>query len=156
VILNLRWDVLAWNKLNAALVRDYGALPGGTRNLLEILFAAASTMKASNFESTASRSLAKLRVDYSKSGRDPLFESLIRRLETQFPVFRRMWRAPEINVRSYGEYRIPHAEFGELVFENTAYVPDGHPAIRVVMLTPMDDRTRKAVAIAQERIAAKG
>ncbi|MEN9706104.1 MAG: hypothetical protein RLZZ393_1983 [Pseudomonadota bacterium] len=156
VILNLRWDVLAWNRLSAVLVRDYDALPAGQRNLLEILFAAASNMKPAEFEATASRSLAKLRVDYSKSGKDPLFESLIRRLENQYPLFRRMWRAPEINVRSYGEYRIPNAEFGELLFENTAYVPDGHPTIRVVMLTPLDDHTRKVAENVRARLAAKG
>ncbi len=151
VMLNLRWDVLAWNQLSAALVRDYSAMPVGQRNLLETLFAASSTMKPADFETMASRVLAKLRVDYSKSGKDPQFESLIRRMESQSAVFRRMWRAPEINVRSYGEYRIPNAEFGELVFENTAYVPDGHPAIRVVMLTPMDEATRKAVETVRSR-----
>lgn len=156
VMLNLRWDVLAWNALSTALVRDYGAMPAGQRNLLETLFAASSAMKPAEFESMASRVLAKLRVDYSKSGKDPQFESLIRRMESQSPAFRRMWRAPEINVRSYGEYRIPNAEFGELVFENTAYVPDGHPAIRIVMLTPMDDTTRKAVEAVRKRQAKAG
>jgi transcriptional regulator with XRE-family HTH domain len=153
VMLNLRWDVLGWNRLNTALVRDYSSLAVGQRNLLELLFNNLPAEKSAEFEAMASRALAKLRVDYSKSGKDPLFESLIRRLENQSPVFRRLWRAPEINVRSYGEYRIRHPEFGQLVFENTAYVPDGHPAIRVVMLIPMDEATRRAIETAQSRLA---
>ena len=37
IAMNMRWDVLAWNELNTAIYRDYGALPVGERNLLEIL-----------------------------------------------------------------------------------------------------------------------
>jgi transcriptional regulator with XRE-family HTH domain len=152
VILNLRWDPLAWNALNSILLRDYSVLPPGQRNLLEILFTTPKSVNSVEYEKMAARVLAKLRVDYSKSGKDPLFESLIRRMESLSPLFRRMWREPDINVRSYGEYRIRHAEFGELVFENTAYVPDGHPAIRVVMLIPMDDATRQAIETVRARL----
>lgn len=145
-ILNLRWDVLAWNALNSALLRDYTALPAAQRNLLEILFTGpVRDENPEEFDKTAARLLAKLRVDYSKSGKDPQFESLIRRLETLSPVFRRMWRTPEINVRSYGVHRVRHPQFGPLAFENTAYVPDGHPTIRVVVFTPLDAVTRKVV-----------
>ena len=152
VILNLRWDPLAWNKLNSVLLRDYDALPTGQRNLLEILFTNVPAANSAEYEKMLARVLAKLRVDYSKSGKDPLFESLIRRMENLSPLFRRMWRAPEINVRSFGEYRIRHPEFGELAFENTAYVPDGHPAIRVVMLIPMDEPTRQAIETVRARL----
>jgi transcriptional regulator with XRE-family HTH domain len=146
VILNLRWDVLAWNHLNAVILRDYASLPPGQRNLLEILFTGpASVVDNLEFEEMAGRLLAKLRVNYSASGKDPQFESLIRRLESVSPLFRRMWRAPEINVKSYGVHRVHHPQLGELTFENTAYVPDGHPMLRVVVFTPMDGPTRAAV-----------
>ena len=147
VIMNLRWDVLAWNPLSSALIRDYGTVPASQRNLLEILFSGPEPQtNAVDVEDTARRLLAKVRVDYSKSGKDPQFEALLRRLETQSPLFRRLWRAPDINVRSYGLHRIAHPAFGELVFENTAYVPDGQPGIRVVLFTPYDAVTRAAVA----------
>jgi hypothetical protein len=90
--------------------------------------------------------LAKLRVDYSKAGTDPRFESLIRRLCTVSPVFRRIWRAPEINVRSYGMHRFKHPKYGDLVFEHTSYVPDGHPDMRVVICLPQDAATKQAVS----------
>jgi len=145
VILNLRWDVLAWNRLNAVILRDYAVVPKEQRNLLEILFTGPASADNPEFEKMAGRLLAKLRVNYSASGKDPQFESLIRRLESLSPLFRRMWRAPEINVRSYGMHRIHHPELGELAFENTAYVPDGHPMIRVIVFTPVDAPSRAAV-----------
>ena len=95
----------------------------------------------------ARRVLAKVRVDYSKSGgNDPRFEALIRRLCTLSPVFRRIWRAPEINVRSFGMHRFRHPRYGDLAFEHTSYVPDGHPDMRVVVCMPHERRTKQAVA----------
>ena len=147
IVMNLRWDVLAWNELNTAFFRDYSTLPPSQRNLAEILFTQASASEDPiEFESMARRVLAKLRVDYSKSGNDPRFDSLIRRLCTVSPVFRRIWRAPEINVRSYGLNRFRHAQYGDLAFEHTSYVPDGHPDVRVVICLPHDLVTKHAVA----------
>jgi transcriptional regulator with XRE-family HTH domain len=147
VVMNLRWDVLAWNQLNSIFFRDYGTTPASERNLVEILFTRPSYYEdPQEFENMARRVLAKLRVDYSKSGDDPRFESLIRRLNTVSPLFRRLWRTPEINVRSYGIHRFRHPRYGELAFEHTSYVPDGHPTVRVVICMPNDAATKQAVA----------
>jgi transcriptional regulator with XRE-family HTH domain len=145
-VLNLRWDVLHWNPLQAILYRDYAKLPPNRRNLVEILFSQPENFQdPADFQITAQRVLAKLRVDYSRSGNDPQFSALIRRLEIQSPLFRSMWRTPEINVGSYGLHRFRHARFGELAFEHTSYVPEGHPALRLVLCMPADPATRKAV-----------
>ncbi|MEJ1965324.1 MAG: helix-turn-helix transcriptional regulator [Gammaproteobacteria bacterium] len=145
VVMNLRWDVLAWNTLNSVFFRDYSRTPLAGRNLAEILFTQPTAEDPVEFEIMARRVLAKLRVDYSKAGNDPRFESLIRRLCTVSAVFRRIWRAPEINVRSYGLNRFRHAKYGDLAFEHTSYVPDGHPDVRVVICLPHDAVTRQAV-----------
>jgi hypothetical protein len=69
------------------------------------------------------------------------------------PVFRRVWRTPEINIRSYGIHRFRHPQYGDLAFEHTSYVPDGHPTVRVVICAPDDDATRRAVAQVNAEIA---
>jgi len=147
VAMNLRWDVLAWNHPNSVLFRDYAATPAAERNLLEIIFTRpAYNMSPSDFESMARRLLAKLRVDYSHAVADAKFEALIRRLDTLSPLFHRIWRSPEINVRSYGPHRFIHPRFGELAFEHTSYVPDGHPHTRVVICVPDNAATRQVVS----------
>jgi transcriptional regulator with XRE-family HTH domain len=157
VVMNLRWDVLAWNRLNALIFRDYAATPASERNLVEILFTRRSYYDDPlEFEDMARRMLAKLRVDYSKSGNDPAFEALIRRLDTLSPVFHRIWRTPEINVRSYGIHRFKHPQYGPLAFEHTSYVPDGHSTIRVVICMPNDAATQLAVAQANAEIMRAG
>lgn len=146
ILLNIRWDVLAWNQLNSIFLRDYSSIPPAERNLAELLFTRPSYHRnPTDFDEMARRVLAKLRVDYSNSGNDPKFEALIRRLETASPIFRRMWRTPEINVKSYGLHQYQHERFGELVFEHTSYEPAGHPTLRVVLCTPADARTKEAV-----------
>lgn len=150
VLCNLRWDVLHWNALQAAMYRDYSKLAPSRRNLIEVLFDPAVADKAGpTFEQMAQRVLAKLRVDYSRSGNDPKFESLIRRMEADSPLFRRIWRTPEINVRSYGLHCFNHAVYGPMAFEHTSYFPEGHPTQRLVLCIPHDDASR--AALAQER-----
>jgi len=155
VVMNLRWDVLAWNRLNSIFFRDYGTTPPAERNLVEILFSKPSAYEDPlEYENTARRVLAKVRVDYSKSGgNDPRFEALIRRLEMLSPVFRRVWRSPEINIRSYGIHRFRHPQFGELAFEHTSCVPDGHPGVRVVIGAPANAAARRALTLTNEIVA---
>ncbi len=77
--MNLRWDVLCWNRLNSLLYRDYGALPTEERNLLEILLARpVRHLSLKLLEHTARRVIARLRFDYSRFPDDPGFEALIR------------------------------------------------------------------------------
>jgi transcriptional regulator with XRE-family HTH domain len=154
ILMNLRWDVLAWNALNTLVFRDYAAIPPAERNLVEILFTQPSYFSDSReFEDMARRILAKVRVDYSSSGGDPRFEAMIRRLDASSPLFHRLWRTPEVNIRSYGVHRFQHQQFGRLAFENTSYVPDGSPGLRVVLCTPTDEATRRALTAARRIVA---
>jgi transcriptional regulator with XRE-family HTH domain len=147
IIMNLRWDVLAWNRLNTLIYRDYNNMPAGERNLLEILLSRKSGhLSPADLESTARRLIARLRFDYSKSDDDPRFETLIRRLDAASPVFRRIWRIPEFSLRAFGVYRFKHPRYGELAFEHTSSVPDGHPHIRVVIRMPDNAAAKRAVA----------
>jgi transcriptional regulator with XRE-family HTH domain len=146
IVMNLRWDVLAWNRLNSLVFRDYSLLPEDGRNLVELLFNQPSQQRDPDAaENMAHRILSKLRVDYSALGEDPKFESMIRRLESVSPTFRRLWRTPDIIVGSYGINRFTHASYGELAFEHTSYVPDGHPKLRIVLCRPADEATRRVV-----------
>lgn len=153
VAMNLRWDVFAWNRMNSLIFRDYADIPPDRRNLIEILFTQPSYYQdPQEHQDMARRLLAQLRVDYSKSGDDPRFESLIRRLDTVSPVFHKIWRTPEINVRSYGLHRFTHPRHGPLAFESTSYVPDGFPNVRVIICTPIDQETRRVITTINKSI----
>jgi len=154
IVMNLRWDVLAWNRINSLIFRDYGTRPASERNLLEILLARpVHHMDPDQLESTARRLVARLRFDYSKCADDPKFEALVRRLNTMSPLFNKMWRNPDFTLRAYGLHKFTHPHYGELAFEHNSVVPDGHPHIRVVICTPENPAARRAIALASEAIA---
>jgi transcriptional regulator with XRE-family HTH domain len=147
IAMNLRWDILAWNPLNTAIYRDYGAMPVEERNLLEILLTRpVRHLSASQMEDMAQRLCARLRYDYSRFPDDPKFEALIRRLSASSPLFNRVWRTTDFTLRAYGLHHFNHPRFGAVSFEHTSYVPDGHQSIRVVMCTPENAAAKRAVA----------
>jgi transcriptional regulator with XRE-family HTH domain len=144
IVTNLRWDVLAWNRLNTLLYRDYTQIPAERRNLIELIFTQPQARSdAANAEALAQRILAKLRVDYSQIGDDPGFEAMIRRLDETSPLFHRLWHAPDINLGSLGINRFTHPIHGELAFEHTSAMPDGHPKLRIVLCRPANEATRR-------------
>ena len=74
VAMNLRWDVLAWNRVNSMIFRDYNDFPLEERNLLLILFTRpVRHMSPPQYENMARRLVARLRFDYSKCSDDPKF-----------------------------------------------------------------------------------
>ncbi|MEY4760758.1 MAG: hypothetical protein RLZZ200_614 [Pseudomonadota bacterium] len=155
IVLNLRCDVLAWNPLNSAIYRDYGSFPPEERNLLEILLAhPARYATEQQHEATIERLVARLRYDYSKCSDDPKFDRLVHRLCAKSPVFNRIWRAPEFTIRSFGPHTFTHPRYGQLTFEHTSWVPDGHPEIRVVICAPVSPAARLALQDAASRLAA--
>lgn len=148
VVMNLRCDILAWNAANSALYFDYGTLPPNERNLLEMLVTRPSThLTPAQLENALRRLIGRLRFDYSKCADDPRFEALFKRLVTCSPLFAQLWRVPDVALNAFGIHSMQHARFGQITFEHTSYVPDGHPYIRVVVCTPENAAARRAVAI---------
>lgn len=139
IVMNMRWDVLAWNPLVAKVFRDYESRPPEQRNLLRILFTNPKyQVDPDEYLEMARRVVAKLRVDYSKSSADPEFEALIEELNEISPMFRRAWKSPEVMGRSHGINVARHPKLGRISFEHTSYVPEGHPTLRVVIFVPGD------------------
>lgn len=144
IVTNLRWDALAWNRLNTLLYRDYASMPPERRNVVELMF----TQQVRRPDPAAGedffrRVLQKLRVDYTQVGEDAAFEAMISRLEQSSPLFRRLWNAPDIIAGSLGINRFTHPVHGDLAFEHTSAMPDGHPRLRLVLCRPADAYTRQ-------------
>jgi hypothetical protein len=59
---------------------------------------------------------------------------------------------PDFTLRAYGMHRFTHARFGALTFEHTSYVPDGYPNIRVVICTPENAASKRAVAMVSSEL----
>jgi hypothetical protein len=149
--MSLFWDVMAWNRMNSLIFCDYGAFPETERNLLEgLLTRPMPHLTPAELESTARHMIGRLRFDYSRHADDPRCNRLVRRLEENSPMFRRIWRLPDFNLRNYGTHTITHPVYGHLVFDQASSVPDGYPYVRIIVCTPFDTATKQAL----ERISA--
>ena len=139
IVMTARWDVIAWNRLTLKIFRDYAELPRQRRNLLRILLVEDETYQQDSvaYEAMARRILAKFRIDYSQTPDDPAFEELIADLSASCPIFRRLWRQPEVVGRS--EAIAYHPRFGGMTFEHSSYVPEGSPTLRLVVFVPYDE-----------------
>jgi hypothetical protein len=140
IVMTARWDVIAWNRL-ARVFREYDKLPPDRRNLLRALLVddEAYQQDPAAYEAMARRILAKFRIDYSQAPDDPAFEELISELSARCPIFRRLWSRPEVVGRS--EAIAHHPRFGGMMFEHSSYVPEGSPALRLVIFVPHDEVT---------------
>ncbi len=132
--------------------RDYGALPEDRRNLARIVLTSPEYLSDPPlYEAMAHRVISKLRVDYSQAGGDAAFDALIDELDATCPIFRELWRTPEIMGRSEGVHLLRHPQMGGITFEHTSYLVEGAPTLRVVIFVPHDsDSAAKVARLARE------
>ena len=135
-ITTMRWDVVAWNPMCTAVLRDYGALAPAERNLLKILFA--GNRDPEDYRAMAQRLVAKLRVDYSQFPGDAGLEALVKELSEAYPIFRELWQEPQVLGRSEGVSVVEHPEHGTIHLEHTSYMPEGRATLRLVVFAPLD------------------
>ncbi len=137
LVMTPRWDVIYWNRMMTAAIRDYGALPPAERNLLKLLLMSPDRREhADDYQAMARRVLSKLRVDYGQAGIDPAFDTLIEEMTEICPMFRDLWRSPEITGHSEGVHAERHPTLGDITFAHSSYVVEGAPSLRVVIYAP--------------------
>ena len=139
MVMTIRWDVVAWNRLVTHHFRDYAAMPSSERNLFKILMTGPDYIQyPDEYLVMARRIVSKLHVDYSQAGGDPAFDRLIEELSGLSALFRDLWRSPEIMGRSEGVHLMRHPSLGGITLEHTSYVVEGQPSLRVVIFAPYD------------------
>ncbi len=155
IVMTMRWDVIAWNDLAARVFRDYAKMAPEQRNLLRILLVddAAYQRDPVSYEVMARRVLSKFRVDYSQSAGDPSFEELIAELTARCPIFGRLWNSPSPEVTGRSEAVAEHPQYGGMTFEHSSYVPEGSPALRLVIFVPYDEASASRVAALHDQSA---
>ncbi|UTW08209.1 helix-turn-helix transcriptional regulator [Pseudomonas benzenivorans] len=131
-VLNLRWDVLAWN---AAADRLFGfsAQPAERRNLLWLLFTAQAMRELFNpWEEQALQILSSFRRDFVRATQDPDIVALVKDLEKASPDFRAWWRQQDIHGPCQGVRHLHIQGVGPVDFEHTTLTIDEDRHLRLV------------------------
>lgn len=131
-VINLRWDVLAYND-PADRLFGFGRHPPGRRNLLRALFTDPALREAlAEWESQAPAMLASFRRDVTAAREDAEARALVEELERVSPEFRLWWRSQEVHAPCTG-VRMIRVEGRPVAFEHTSLTLDGGQHLRLVV-----------------------
>ncbi|KAA0935379.1 MULTISPECIES: helix-turn-helix domain-containing protein [Streptomyces] len=126
-VVGRRSDILAWNRMAAAVFGDWAQLPESERNWARMVFLRPDYRELFvEWEQKASDIVSFLRMDAGFRPDDPRLSSLVGELSVKSEEFRRLWATHDVKEKSHGVKRLHHPLVGELSlsFENFRLVDD--------------------------------
>lgn len=135
-VLNLRWDVLAWNPAADRLF-GFSQLPAERRNLLWMLFMEPHLRTLlCPWEDQAQQMLSSFRRDYVHAQAESDVTHLVRALEQGSAEFRDGWQRHAIDGACQGLRQFHLAALGPFSLEHTSLTIDADKHLRLVYYTP--------------------
>lgn len=132
-VMNLRWDIIAWNE-SANSLFDLSTREPGERNMMRLVFTdPALRRRLPEWRRDASRMLAQFRCDLASAPEDPAMLAMIEALASQSPDFRRWWEQPQLASYRYGIGTILDADAKSEAYEHETLVVDEHRHLRMVV-----------------------
>lgn len=131
-IINLRWDVLAFNPPADSLF-GFGRHDSDRRNLLRMLFTDSALRDAIvDWEEQAPAMLASFRRDFAAAREDADAKGVVAELEAVSPEFKGWWRSQDVHAPCTGT-RIIRVKGQPVSFEHTSLTVDGGQHLRLVV-----------------------
>jgi transcriptional regulator with XRE-family HTH domain len=119
LVLDPKYDILAWNALAAALYSDFSALPAKERNLLRWHFGAArSAFEPADADALARVYVADLRAAAGRHPGDAGIQHLVTDLCAQSADFAALWSAHEIRLQRSTSMRMTHPVVGPIELDS--------------------------------------
>jgi transcriptional regulator with XRE-family HTH domain len=114
-VVGRRSDVLAWNRMAAALFGDWGELPERERNWARMVFLKPEYRDLFvDWEQKASDVVGYLRLDAGCHPDDPRLSALVGELSVKSGDFRRLWARHDVKEKAHGVKLLRHPLVGEL------------------------------------------
>ncbi|GAB1325764.1 helix-turn-helix domain-containing protein [Streptomyces sennicomposti] len=121
-----RSDILAWNRMAAALFGDWGAMPAHQRNWARLTFLHPDYRELfRDWEQKASDMVSYLRLYAGQHPDDPELSALVGELSVKSEEFRKLWATHDVKEKGHGVKRMRHPLVGELALAyETLHLPD--------------------------------
>lgn len=142
MVIGRRMDVLAWNRLNAALLTDWGSLPREQRNTARHFFLDEGSRELYlDWDDAAEATIAYLRLAAGRYPDDVSLAELIGELSMKSAEFRSLWPRHDVREKAHGTKRLRHPIVGELTlaYESLALPGDGDQTLFVYTAEPGSD-----------------
>lgn len=129
LILDAKYDILAWNALAAALWEDFSALPRPQRNLMRMFFLEPDPSRrhhgVTGSEDFAAFAASHLRAVAERYPRDGDVRTLIAELRTGSAEFERLWHQVDVVVPRHQMKSMTHPMVGPIEMHcNLLVIPD--------------------------------
>lgn len=110
--------IIGWNRLGAALITEFAAIPEQDRTFIRLLFADPSMRELyADWRGVVELAIAQLRGDSARYPDDPELSHIVESLSNDFPEFRAIWAAHDVAGRGTGSKTLRHPLVGELVLD---------------------------------------
>lgn len=151
MLLNHRFDILAWNKEMAWLMLDFGTLPQQQRNSLWLcLLHPGFRDFYPDRERVIREGIADLRAAWAAHPDDQSFADLVGELTTRSDEYSRLWARRDVRVNGRGNKRLRHPVVGPLTVTYEALIPVQNPDQRLIIYRAADAASQEAL----DRLAA--
>lgn len=147
-VLSPRFDILVHNRAAEIILGDLVTRPPGRRNLLLWQFDGQTDWSRApkDWEMSARANLMDFRTEYARHPDDPSYQRLIDELTECNELLRSWWAEHAVQPPEPVRKRIGHATLGPLNLLQSQSSLSHNPSLRLRMLVPADDRTRRILA----------
>lgn len=147
-VIGRRGDVLAWNRLAAAVFTDFGALAPAERNWARMVFLNEDVRGIfADWTAKGRETVAYLRWQAGSYPDDPEMAALVGELSVKSEHFRRWWADHNVKEKDFGRKVLRHPLVGELALDYESLRPAGEPDQMLITYTaaagsPSEDALR--------------
>ncbi|MER7846165.1 helix-turn-helix transcriptional regulator [Kitasatospora sp. NPDC096077] len=146
MLLDHRYDILAWNPEMARLLPDFEAVPPARRNAMWLcLLHPAMRGFYADREQVLRDGIAHLRAAWAAHPEDRELSGLIAEFATQDEDFARLWSEREVGVNGRGRKVLRHPVAGAITVDFDILLPLQDPELRLLVYRPADDGSRAAL-----------
>lgn len=140
LIIDQRWNVIAWNNASRVVFGDFGLINPLDRNIVSMIFTHNGYMSLFiDWEFHARGMLARFRTAYGQHVDDPWFAAFIENLKVKSNAFREWWPQHEAQNSSEVNKELNHPIAGTLVFESCSFVLSDNPNLKMIVNTPFPE-----------------
>lgn len=142
VLMNSRWDILAYNRMHASFFDDLDGTPTEHRNCIWLAFTDPEWREVIvDWDEIAARMVGEYRSAMAEHLDDPSWHALLERLLDSSPEFAARWERHDVRQAESARKRVRHPELGLLELDYTNLWLDPSLGARVVAFTPPDEST---------------
>lgn len=137
---DIRWNILAWNRMSTLVFGDFGTMKEEDRNMLLMLYTNKRFREILvEWEPIARNVLAQFRIAISRHAEDSWNCGMIRRLSDESEEFRDWWDQHEVQSYTSSGSTIVHPQVGTLALKSASFAMVENPDLVMKVLCPVEE-----------------